>query len=295
MVTVSPGEARQKSLGLFAFNLGFALDGKECLISEIVGAKLSLIYYPVWAYCFEMDGSEKTAFLDGLSRRVINIVDGAYEYSAQGKDSGPSSGFSPVPHKCPNCGYDFPVSESALVYRCSNCGRFYIIHADGYSQIQTTGYVYEPSSSLYPFWKIPFEIGDDMTTVSQFSKILTGEIPLIAKNKAAQHFYLYMPAFVIPNLESLTTVGLRLCRTQPILSLGNSEIRLAGDVVLNDNDAFILAKFYWFLIRCRYRHLLESGYEFRPEMLGKPELVWLTVSIPGADKRPIADSSLANA
>jgi hypothetical protein len=224
-----------------------------------------------------MDGSEKTAFLDGLSKRVINIVDGGYEYSEQGRDLSQSSSFSPVPHRCPNC-----------------C-RFYIIHGDEYRQIQTAGYVFEPSSRLYPFWRIPFGIGDEMTTVSQFSRILTGEIPLIAKNKAAQQFYLYVPAFIIPNLESLTTVGLRLCRTQPILSLGNAEIRLGGDVVLSDNDALVLAKFYWFLIRCRYRHLLEDGYELRPEMLGKPELVWLTVSIPGADKRPIADSSLANA
>ena len=289
-ITLSPADARQRSLAMFAFNLGFTLDGKECLISEIVGTRLSVIYYPVWGYSFHQGANLRTAFIDGLSKRVMNIVEGEYGRQAVGNDQSHSSHFSPVPHRCPNCGADFPVSESSIVYYCSNCSRFFIIDEDSYSEVNTSGFVYEPSKGHYPFWKFPITIGSNLKTVGQFSKILTGEIPLIAKDKAQQSFFLYVPAFSIPNLESLTTIGLRLCRTQPLYSLSNLDIAPSGDTVLSRHDAREIARFYWAIMRSRYRHLFENKYDLGSNSAGPAELVWVTLSIPGARKPATADS-----
>lgn len=278
-LTIGPADARKTALAMFAFNMGFACEGKECLISEIVGEGLSVIYYPVWGSAIKRPGQTRTIFVDGLARRVINEIDGVFESHPIGKDESGYVPFKPVGHKCPNCGFDLPVSESSLTYYCANCDRLWLIKGSGYVSIEALRAAFEQADGHFPFWRFPFKTGDDIATVGQFSKILTAEIPLIAKPKASQPFYLYAPAFKIADLDALTNDGLRLCRTQPILDLLAGQINPLAETVLPDSEALELARFYWSTIRSRYKFLQRAKFDFKIEKTGPGELIWLTMPV----------------
>jgi predicted RNA-binding Zn-ribbon protein involved in translation (DUF1610 family) len=277
-LTVSPENARKLSMGMFALNLGVASEGKSCVISEMVGDGLSVIYYPVWAYAVRKDGHELTFILDGLAKSVISVIPGLFEYRPTGKDISQAGILTPIQHKCPSCGFNLPTSECSLHYHCANCGKSYMLKTDTYQKVETISFQYEPAAGHYPFWRFPFITGENLKTVADFSKILTGEIPLLAKNKARMPFYLYIPAFRIPDLEILTGRGLRLCRTQPILSPANKELKPEAELVLPENEALKLAKFYWTSVRSRYKYLDKEMFEFKPQDAGPGELIWLTMT-----------------
>ena len=276
-ITFSLDEARQQALAMFSLNLGFATEGKECLTSEIIGELLSIIYYPVWSYGLKMEDGEYTLFIDGLAKRVINEIPGPFEYKPTGRNQFQGELLTPISHKCPNCGGDLPVSESSLIYYCSNCRRSYIINKDSYEYITTQSAIYDPADGHYPFWRFPFSACQGTNTVGEFARILTGEIPLIAKSKAASQFYLYVPAFKIADLDILTQYGLRICRIQPILKFGADEIKPQSDMILPQGDALRLAGFYWLAIRSKYKYLSDNKYDFSAEKAGPGELIWLTM------------------
>jgi LSD1 subclass zinc finger protein len=275
-IVSAPKDARQQALGLFAFNLGISLESKECLISEMVGEWLSVIYYPVWAYSVLSRAGETTYFLDGLSKRILNTHVGSIDVVAKGVDKSQSSTFQPVAHKCPNCGFDLLVSETAIVYYCSNCNRSFLIQDTSYLQIPTRSGICDPGGAHFPFWKFAISITKGQKTVGEFAKLLTGEIPLIARNKAQNQFYLYIPAFKFPELDMLTNRGLRLCRTQPIIEYGNDSITPGAEPILPQGEALELARFYWFVLRSKYRHLLDPSYDIKAA--NNPEFVWLTLT-----------------
>ncbi len=193
---MTPEAAKQRALGMFAFNLGFSLEGKECRSTEMIGEGLSVIYHPVWASVLSMRRRDPHLFQRWpLQRGLSPKPRGLIEYLPLGKDESHADDFRPVPHKCPNCGVDLPTSENSLIYYCSNCHRLFIIGADAYKSLQIRSAIYEQSDGNAPFWRFPFTTGKGLSNVAGFARILTGEIPLIARDKAANPFYLYAPAF----------------------------------------------------------------------------------------------------
>ena len=276
-ITFSLDEARQQARAMFSFNLGFTSEGKECLISEIVGEILSIIYYPVWSYSMKRDDGEYTLFIDGLAKRVINEIPRPFVYNSKGENQCKGEVLTPVAHKCPNCGVHLPISESSLVYYCANCRRSYIINKDCYHQIETKSAIYETADGHYPFWRFPFAACKDIKTVGDFARILTGEIPLTAKPKAAAQFCLYIPAFKIADLDMLTQYSLRVCRIQPILNFNEDEIEPQADMILPVCDALRLANYYWIAIRSKYKYLNDRKYDFDAGKTGPGELIWMTM------------------
>jgi LSD1 subclass zinc finger protein len=275
-LVATPEDARKYALGMRAFNLGISLEGKEHVSSEMIGEGLAVIYYPVWALNAILGGLECTYFIDGLSGRVINEIPGRFEYSPEGKDLSRSNLFSAVTHRCPNCGAELPVSDFSLVYYCANCRKSFIIDNDAYRLIRTRSARLEMSDQSYPFWLFAFSVGNGHKSVGEFARLLTGEIPLIAKDKASQPFYLFVPAFKTPDLESLTTKCIRLNRTQPILEIAEEEIIPAAEMILPESEAVELAAFYWTVMKSKYRHLNAPAYDFKKENIGQGELIWLT-------------------
>lgn len=153
-------------------------------------------------------------FVDGLNKRVYHEIPDVFEYQPGGADKSRAEELNPVQHKCPNCGFDLPTSESSLFYHCENCQRSYLIENDDYVLTDMACAQYETGKQFHPFWQFEFEV-ENNDTVGKFSRILTGEIPLIAKSKANNPFYIYVPAFRSANLSTLTSLGIRLCRVQP--------------------------------------------------------------------------------
>jgi len=285
-VTISPEEAEERAMGMFFFNLGYASMNKEYLSSEMIGEGLAVIYYPVWAYSIQQGGGKSTLFVDGLNKRVYHEIPGAFEPQLSGSDQSRAEELSPVQHKCPNCGFDLPTSECSLFYHCSNCGRSYLIKDDGYFKTEMKSATHEPGEHYHPFWRFAFSLTDGTDTVSGFSKILTGEIPLIAKSKANNPFYLYVPAFRAVNLRVLTNVGVRLCRVQPELNLERKPFSPTAEMVLPETEAKELARFYWNVMRSKYQYLNSAGYEFKSCKVGPGELIWLSFTRPHYDTRP---------
>jgi hypothetical protein len=170
-----------------------------------------------------------------------------------------------------------PVSENSLAYYCKNCSRSYLVDEDNYKYIVTQNAIFEQSKYHFPYWQFPFSTGKGLRTVGEFARILTGEIPLIAKNKASNLFYLYIPAFKLPDLEILTSKSIRICRTQPLLEISNDEITPAAEMILPESEARQLAKYYWILMRSKYKFLLDKIYDFRDENIGAGEIIWLSM------------------
>jgi predicted RNA-binding Zn-ribbon protein involved in translation (DUF1610 family) len=277
-VEVSPEEAREKAMAMFFFNLGFAAGNKECLSSEMIGEGLSVIYYPVWAYSIRQNDMPTTMFVDGLNKRVYHEIPGTFEYRASGLDRSKAEEMNPVQHKCPNCGFDLPTSESSLFYYCANCSRSYIIKDDNYMLTDLRCGNYEAERYFHPFWRFMLSTDNNIDTVGEFSKILTGEIPLIARSKVNNPFYLYVPAFRSTNLSTLTSVGIRLCRVQPEIEIKKRNFSRAAEMVLPEGEAIELARFYWNVIRSKYRYLSGSEFDFDSCRLGQAEIIWLSLS-----------------
>jgi len=278
-INIGSVDAKKTAMGMFAFNLGFALEGKEHVISEMIAEGLSIIYYPVWSLAASVSEMPVHYFIDGLSKRVINETLEPFEYQSEKASLTLGDQFKPAPHRCPNCGADLPVSEASLIYYCSNCHKSYIVVSDGYRLTKTRSALIEQGKGYFPFWRFQFSGGKGENTVGDFAKILTGEIPLIAKNKAQNAFYLYVPAFKMPDLDNLTTLAIRLNRSQPILELSEDEITTAAEMILPEDEALELARFYWQVIRSKYRYLNVSAYDFsRGSIKGQGDLIWLTMT-----------------
>lgn len=285
-IRVSPEDAEQSAMAMFFANIGFASVNKEVLSSEMIGEGLAVIYYPVWAVGIEQNGFPTTMFIDGLNKRVYREIPGEIKTDPTGADLSRSTELNPVQHKCPNCGFDLPISERSLFYYCENCFRSYMIAGDRYAKVEFFSAKYEEGEFYHPFWRFPFSAGEDIDTVSKFSRVLTGEIPLVAKSKANNKFYLYVPGFKSMNLNSLTNVGTRVCCVQPELVVENKPVISDAEMILPATEALELARHYWNLIRLKYRHLEKPEFEFESCETGEGELVWLSLSRPYYDNRP---------
>ncbi len=273
-ITVTPEQAEQTAMIMFFFGVGMTAADKNYLSSEMIGEGLSVIYYPVWAYSVERDGMVSTMFIDGLTKDVYHEVFDSFEYNGRGADVSKAVELNPTQHKCPNCGFDLPVSELSLYYYCANCDRSYTLEDDDYHSVELKCASHENGSNYHPFWRFQFAIGET-DTVGKFSKILTGEIPLIKKSKANNPFYLYIPAFHSGNLNALTNLGGRLCRMQPELSFNKKSQPPSADMFLPESEGLELARFYWNLLRSKYMFLCGEKYDFESCDIKKGELIWL--------------------
>jgi len=276
-IIVSPEEAEQKAMIMFFYGVGLAAENKEYLSSEMIGEGLSVIYYPVWSYSIDKDGMVSTMFIDGLTKKVYHEIFDSFEYRPRGIDNSHAVDLNPVQHKCPNCGFDLPVSEQSLYYYCSNCFRSYMLKDDEYHSVELKCASFEGSANYHPFWKFPFAVGET-DTVAKFSKILTGEIPLIANSKANNQFYLYVPGFHSADLNALTMLGGRVCRMQPELTFENKSRPQAAEMILPESEGKELARFYWNLLRSKYSFLCGKEYDFENCKMGDGELVWLSLN-----------------
>jgi len=277
-IDINPEKAKENSFAMFFFNLGIAAENKECISTEMIGEGLSLIYYPVWAYDISRNGMNSTLLIDGLNKDVFNEIPGEFKNSAKNVDLSDASELKMVKHKCPNCGADFPVSEWSLFYHCVNCFKSYMIDNDDYRRCEFHSAVFEPGQNYHPFWRFPFALKGDIGTVSKFSKVLTGEIPLIVKSKAENLFYLYVPAFKTANLSSLKSLGVRVCNMQPELNLETISRNPSAEMILPEDEAVELSRYYWNLMRSKYQHLQKENFDIENCKLGEGEIVWLSLS-----------------
>ena len=140
---------------------------------------------------------------------------------------------------------------------------------------------FEQSQAHFPFWRIPLQF-ENMTLVKHFSKFLTGEIPLIAKQKAENPFLIYVPAFKVADLRSISQKAISMTCMQPLLTFEDKSVTPASEMILPAPEAMEMARFIWNAIRFKYRQISGEKFAIQDGNLGQAELVWLTLSMSAA-------------
>jgi len=184
------------------------------------------------------------------------------------------------------------LKQFSLFYHCENCFKSYMIKGDDYKLSEFHSAVFEPGQNYHPFWRFPFTLDGEIDTVAKFSKVLTGEIPLIVKSKANNLFYLYIPAFKTANLSTLSSLGVRICNMQPELDLEQKSVKVSAEMILPEDEAIELSRYYWNLIKSKYRHLQKKNFDFENCKLSDGEIVWLSLSRVFTPKHNIAKEKL---
>jgi endogenous inhibitor of DNA gyrase (YacG/DUF329 family) len=271
--TVAPQEAKDRALKIHHSNT-LLYNKTEATISAMIGERISVIYFPIWALIHETEGTRKTVFIDALAKRGYLQADREFMFDGGHSGGKNSHHIKPLRHQCPNCGADLKENHFSLFYPCRNCDRSYLLNDDGYIQVNT---LTADSPSCAPFWRFPleFDAGRSYKTVSDFSKILGGEIALMRKEKRPNQFYLYSPAFKSSDIYSWFDKAYSVLRTQPHDRLTE---RLPSDSValsIDEIEAGQMAVFIWRMLTLKYAW--KRGWEFdvNEDSLQPGQIVWL--------------------
>jgi hypothetical protein len=100
------------------------LDRQRVVYHELVGERLSLIYFPWWL----VRSGERIVLIDGVSGGVVtdNLPLSVYApLNSGGTVATETVSFRPL--LCPNCGWDFPVRGDDAIFFCSSCERSWIL------------------------------------------------------------------------------------------------------------------------------------------------------------------------
>lgn len=281
---IPPDQAEAAALKMNDATIVSSADDSEPGFSEMIGERQSLIYFPVHVLEGDSDGRRLTFYLDGLSKRVYREADEPWQAPELGDPAVGITDLRPEPHHCPNCGADFEPSDRSLFYGCRNCDRSWLLDRSGYRQIPEPT-VARGEGALYPFWRVPlaFDQPRRFNTVGAFARLLTADIPLLAKAKRDVTFYLYVPAFAGTDGERQLETAVRLTRTQPLIEPYRTQPHGAPPIVLPESEALEFASFTWNWLRMSYLNLQTEKFGYANARTAAAELIWL----------PIEDARLA--
>lgn len=273
---VAPDASELRALRMNSAHVAGTHDTQECQFSEMVGEGQTLIFFPIFVVSGNVGQRPLTLFIDGLSRRVYRELEETWEVPESSPTAKGIEALKPEPHHCPNCGADFAPSERSLYYGCDNCRRHYMLGASGYLQVEPPR-VADGAGDLYPFWRLPLRFDGPRTfsTVGEFSKLLTADIPLLARPKANAPFFVYVPAFAGADAEWQVQTAVRTTRMQPLVKPAEASVSAAPSVSLPPGEAREFAAFAWNWLRMSYPNLRQEAFDFHAAQAGAPELLWL--------------------
>ena len=225
------------------------------LVNRSLDETLSLIYFPVWTVNFITGEGKHSQVIDGITGRTLKESPGYFEMKKdESRKVQEVCATKIIPHRCPNCGWDLPVTPFHLVFPCENCRRIWKISENSYQQVKgeiarikdmpTT----EPSKTInyYPFWV--FETRpqkENEFSIQKLTELLPSEIGWFKVRDKSKPFLFYIPAFEIRNLGKIPVLSLILTRTQPDLETETwKKIELAG-AVMSPEDAQKIAEIAW--------------------------------------------------
>ena len=262
---VDSSAARQKAVDSLEFQLQGKMAPEDELAMRLIEERLSLIYFPLWTVDFVAPEGKFFCVIDAITGRSLKQDPGIFE-QMKSRSSGLDA-FPPpriVPHHCPNCGWDLPVTPFHVVFSCTNCGRMWKIHQDGYAEVK--GQIarvkedagLEPTGALtyYPFWV--FEAGLQQWTRSSIQEVfelLPSEIGLFNVANKSRPFTFHIPAFEMANLKKVADVGLAYLRTQPEFDTMQVRTENLKGVLISEDDAKKIAELLWLRLISRRANL----------------------------------------
>jgi LSD1 subclass zinc finger protein len=255
---VNSKKARKSGCQSLNFYLQEKKRGGDKLAFSLIEERLSLIYFPLWIVNFVAPEGKYFHVIDGITGRVLKQGRGSFKQK-KGRSSDVET-FSPLqimPHRCPNCGWDLPVSPFHLLFPCTNCSKMWKIEQGGYVEVkgrvakarEETDLGGTQPSGYFPFWI--FEAGlrrKKRSSIEEVFKLLPSEISLFNVRKKSRPFLFYIPAFELPNLKKVGDIALAYVRTQPeLVTEAVREENLEG-VFISDEDARKIAQLLWLKI-----------------------------------------------
>lgn len=267
-------------------SLQFLMEDKRSpeneLILKLLEETLSLIYFPLWTVNFIAGEGKYYQIIDGITGRIIKQSSGYFELKKN--ESRKAQEICPpkiIPHRCPNCGWDLPVTPFHLIFPCENCDRIWMISKNSYLQVKgeiakaTNIRLTIPSEpvSYYPFWVFETRPQKEKGfSIQKLVELLPSEIGWFKVKDKSKPFLFYIPAFEIRNLSKIPSLSLVLTRTQPDLETEIwNKTKLTG-AVMSEEDARKIAEILWI-------HLLSAKVnlsvdEWRDLAFENGKIVW---------------------
>jgi predicted RNA-binding Zn-ribbon protein involved in translation (DUF1610 family) len=255
--------------------------GKE-LVTRLLDETLSLLYFPMWVVDFVVKEGKYHQIIDGITGRTLKQNQGCFELK-ENSDWKIQEISTPkiIPHRCPNCGWDLPVTPFHLVFPCENCNRIWEISANGYlaidgeiAKIRDSDLTAASKSICYfPYWVFQARPAKEKEfPIQKLVELIPSEIGWFKVKDKSKPFLFYVPAFEIKNLSKIPALSLVLTRTQPELETETWEKTKLSGAVMSAEDARKIAEILWIhLISEKVNLYLD---EWKELVLEKGKLVW---------------------
>ncbi len=261
----------------------------EMVSESLVGARLTLIFLPVWKGVVHTREDEYHFFLDG--------VDGRFLGKSKASSVGPPSPepktrnlqlgkLKLLPFRCPTCGWDLPFRPQSLLHLCPSCLRLWEGHEGSWRQV-----AYEVASPpqgqardkmlWVPFWCMNCSFSDGKKSVQSASELrgMALQSRWASRPTPSQEpAQLYVPAMRLPDPKVSMNLAVKITGAQPSMQLCEFPQGLKVDSAgasLAARDALQMAlPVLAGLLPFRNRKLLEWLAGVKPQM-GEPKVRFL--------------------
>jgi len=282
-LNTNSSQARDRALKSLHLYTDKKKSWEDELVLRLLEERLSLIYFPFWVVNFIAPEGKFFQTIDGITKRTLKQGSGYFELKKEkDEDAEKLHPLKIVPHRCPNCAWDLPVTPFHVVFPCNNCKRIWKLSQNGYKQV--TGEAAKPSQDqhigpsksmgYYPFWVFQTKFqSEQIMSIQDALKLLPSEIGLFTVQDKSRAFLFYVPAFKMKNLNNIPAVGSAFTRTQPDWQPETSKQENLEGVFITEEDAKELAQIMWINLICSKTNLdLEAWRKLEFE---NARIVWL--------------------
>ena len=282
-LNTNSSQARDRALKSLHLYTDKKKSWEDELVLRLLEERLSLIYFPFWVVNFIAPEGKFFQTIDGITKRTLKQGSGYFELKKEkDEDAEKLHPLKIVPHRCPNCAWDLPVTPFHVVFPCNNCKRIWKLSQNGYKQV--TGEAAKPSQDqhigpsksmgYYPFWVFQTKFqSEQIMSIQDALKLLPSEIGLFTVQDKSRAFLFYVPAFKMKNLNNIPAAGSAFTRTQPDWQPESSKQESLEGVFITEEDAKELAQIMWINLICSKTNLdLEA---LRKLEFQNARIIWL--------------------
>ena len=222
--TVSFKEAVDYARRSITKHTGSASFEVEMEISELVGERYSLLFFPFYSFTLQKNGKRSEVLVDALSLKVIKGHVDLHElkkYSSGDKIPYKPLGF--IPFNCPNCGWEFSFRPRTMIHFCKSCSQAWIERGGSYVpvpyQISLQDIGPKTGCKYLAFWKLTVSIKTperEYRSLQEFYELFPLPRVLDQESIKNRNFSFFIPAFRIKNVAIVDKFAARLTQLQPI-------------------------------------------------------------------------------
>ena len=198
----------------------------EMEISELVGEKYALLFFPFYTFSLQDNGKKSEVLVDALSHKVIKghvDLGELKKYSSGDKIPYKPLGF--IPFNCPNCGWEFSFRPRTMIHFCKSCSQAWLERGGSYVsvpyKIASRDENPETGCRYLAFWKLTASIKTperEYRSLNEFYELFPLPRILDQERMKNRDISFYIPAFRIKNAAIVDKFAARLTQLQPIFN-----------------------------------------------------------------------------